>query len=383
METLFIWRNNATSALLEKEQSTMIIGETVFEVDTPALWVDLDMMERNITLMAAYMQSAAVGWRPHTKGIKIPAIAHKLIDAGAIGITCAKLSEAEVMAAAGIKDILVANQVVGAKKVERLIALRSQADVMVAVDNLDNAQAISSAASAAGTQIRVLVELDIGMQRAGIKPGQFTHEFVKQILDMPGIEFAGLMGWEGQAVAIADPLEKQRVVEQSIRLLLNSASLIKDDGIPVQIISCGGSGSFRITAQIPGVTEIQAGGAVFGDETYQKWGAATESSLFVMTTVSSRAVPERAIVDAGRKSLNNEISMPRPQNLEGVELVSLSSEHGVLKVSNMDLKLGVGDKINFVVGYGDWTLFLFDRLLGVRDGKVEIIWDILARGRLT
>ena len=168
----------------------MILGESIFEVDTPALWVDLDSMERNITLIAAYMRSAGVNWRPHTKGIKIPAIAHMLIAAGAVGITCAKLSEAEVMAAAGIKDILVANQVVGPKKVERLIALRNQADVMVAVDNLDNVQAISSAASAAGNQIRVLVELDIGMERAGIKPGQFTHDFVKQILDKTFVPFS-------------------------------------------------------------------------------------------------------------------------------------------------------------------------------------------------
>ncbi len=361
----------------------MTINESIYKIDTPALWVDLDLMETNIEYMKNQMDHFGVLWRPHTKGIKVPAIAHKLIAAGAIGITCAKLGEAEVMASAGIKDILVANEVVGENKIRRLVALRAHADVMVAVDDLSNVREISAAAAAAGRKIRVLVELNIGMERAGLTSGQTTVEFVKEIVSLPGIEFCGLMGWEGHVVGIADPIEKKTVGEKAIRALVDTAELVRKAGIAVQIVSCGGSGSYKISASIPGVTEIQAGGAIFGDITYQTWGAGTEPALFVMTSVSSHTIPERAVVDAGRKTMNCEVFMPKPNNIQGVELSGLSAEHGVLKITDPNLDLKVGDRINFVVGYGDWSVFLHDRLYGVRDGKVEIVWEILGRGKLT
>lgn len=361
----------------------MITAEKIYEVDTPVLWVDLDQMEANIEYVKNQMDAFGVQWRPHTKGIKIPAIAHKLISAGAIGVTCAKLSEAEVMASAGIKDILVANEVVGEKKIRRLVALQAHADVMVAVDDLDNVRAISQAALTAGCRIRVLVELNIGMERAGVLPGQPAVAFAKEIVDLPGIDFAGLMGWEGHVVGISDPQEKKTAGEKAIRALVETAEMIRTEGIPVRIVSCGGSGSYKISASIPGVTEIQTGGAIFGDMTYHAWGAGTTPSLFVMTSVSSHAEPQRAIVDAGRKTMNCEIFMPKATNLQGVELTSLSAEHGVLNITDPDLVLKVGDRINFMVGYGDWTVFLHDRLYGVRSGQVEIIWEILGRGKLT
>jgi D-serine deaminase-like pyridoxal phosphate-dependent protein len=361
----------------------MAIGENIFEIDTPALWVDLDIMEANIAYLVKRLKQTGVNWRPHTKGIKIPAIAHKLVEAGAIGVTCAKLGEAEIMAAAGVKDILIANEIVGQKKIQRLVGLSAHADVMVAVDDLDNVREISSAASEAGRRIRILVELNIGMERAGLDPGHTVVDFVKETIALPGIDFAGLMGWEGHVVGITDPVEKKREGEKAIYLLVEMAEMLRREGVQVQIVSCGGSGSYPISASIPGVTEIQAGGAIFGDITYQKWGAGTEPSLFVMTSVTSHAVPQRAIVDAGRKSMNCDISMPYPNNIAGIELTGLSAEHGILKISDPNLELKVGDKVNFVVGYGDWTVFLYDRLLGVRDGKIEIVWDILGRGKLT
>ena len=162
-----------------------LVGEDLHKLETPALWVDLDLMEQNIQQMARYCQMAGVAWRPHTKGIKIPAIAHRLIDVGAIGITCAKLSEAEVMAASGIKDILVANQVVGEQKVSRLINLRRHADVMVAVDNLENAADISASALQSGVRIRVLIELNTGMDRAGYEPVDMATEFAHQLTGLP------------------------------------------------------------------------------------------------------------------------------------------------------------------------------------------------------
>jgi D-serine deaminase-like pyridoxal phosphate-dependent protein len=236
---------------------------------------------------------------------------------------------------------------------------------------------------AAGQRIRILIELNIGMERAGLDPGKSTVDFVKEIIPLPGIDFAGLMGWEGHVVGITDPAEKKYVGEKAIHALVQTAELIRSEGIPVGIVSCGGSGSYTIVGSIPGVTEIQAGGAIFGDITYKNWGAGTSPSLFVMTSVSSHVLPNRAIVDAGRKSMNGDIFMPLPNNIEGLELAWISAEHGVLNVIDPNIQLKVGDKVNFVVGYGDWTVFLHDQLLGVREGKVEVIWDIQGRGKLT
>jgi len=353
----------------------MIKHEEINNVDTPVIWVDLDIMENNIRLMAARMREAGVDWRPHTKGIKIPDIAKKLIEAGAIGITCAKLTEAEIMGNAGIKDILIGNQVVGTNKVNRLIALQNIADVMVAVDDFDNAKMISEKAVEADRKIRVLVELNIGMQRAGIEPGENALHFVKRVCALPGIEFCGLMGWEGHIVGIADPAEKDTAGRKAMAALTGTVDLVKDAGIDVPIVSCGGTGSYKISAYTLGVTEIQAGGAIFGDQTYVRWGAETTPSLFVIATVTSHNVPERAVVDTGQKSLTN-VTMPKPVGLEGVEVKSLSSEHGVLAIENPDIKLKVGDKIMLSVGYGDWTLFLHDQLFGVRNGFIENIYEI-------
>ena len=165
--------------------------------------------------------------------------------------------------------------------------------------------------------------------------------------------------------------------------LVRSAELCRQAGLETPIVSCGGSGSYPIAAHIPGVTEIQAGGAIFSDITYQKWGAKTKNALFVLASVTSRPTLSRAIVDAGRKCLNAEISMPEVVDLPGTKLVSLSAEHGVLELDRSARPLRVGEKINFVVGYGDFTIFLHDCLIGLRNGKVEVVWEILGRGKLT
>jgi D-serine deaminase-like pyridoxal phosphate-dependent protein len=359
------------------------IGQDIKMLDTPVLWVDLDLMENNIKSLFGYLKEAKVSWRPHTKGIKIPAIAHKMLDAGAIGITCAKLSEAEVMAAGGVKDILVANQVVGDIKIARLCALRHHADIMVAVVDLQNAEEISKHAAKVNVTIRVLIELNIGMHRAGIDPGEGVVDFARQVAQLPGIELAGLMGWEGHVVSIEDPTAKKVACESAVRSLVETAELCRRQGIPINIVSCGGSGSYQISAHIPGVTEIQAGGAVFGDVTYRRWGSATDCSLFVLSTVTSRPTPSRAIIDAGRKTGNGEVSMPKVLGTSRAKLVSLSAEHGFLELDDPNLPLKTGDRVNLIVGYGDWTVCLHNQLVGVRKGKVEVVWEIYGRGMLT
>ena len=221
----------------------MDMGETGLhknELDTPFLWVDLDAMEKNIAELARHFSEAGVNWRPHTKGIKVPAIAHQAIAAGAIGVTCAKLGEAEVMAAAGISDILVANQVVGQRKVARLANLCGQVDVKVAVDNADNLAAIGGAAVEKGVEVGVLVEVDTGMGRAGVAPGQAAVDLSRLAADTAGINYQGLMAWEGHAVSLFERREKREAIERSVGQLVESADMCRSAGLPVPIVSGGG-----------------------------------------------------------------------------------------------------------------------------------------------
>jgi D-serine deaminase-like pyridoxal phosphate-dependent protein len=359
----------------------MQVGFRNTELDTPVLWVDLDALEGNITHLANYFRAAGVGWRPHTKGIKVPAIAHLALDAGALGVTCAKLGEAEVMAAAGIRDILIANQIVGPRKIARLASLRRHADVQVAVDHAVNVSALGRAAMEKGVELGVVVEVDIGLRRAGVAPGRPAVELSRLVHGTPGLRYLGLMGWEGHARRIDDADRRRPVIEEAIGQLTNTADLCRQAGLPVRIVSAGGTGTYYVTAHLPGVTEIQAGGAVFGEAASQHWGVDTAPALFVRTLVTSRPAPDRVIVDAGFKALPAWHTAPEPVGLSGMVSFATSAEHGTLTLDVPNRTLEVGDTIDFLVGYGDETVCLHDTLLGLRDGRVETVWSILGRGK--
>jgi D-serine deaminase-like pyridoxal phosphate-dependent protein len=362
---------------------TWAIGRPKTDLDTPALLVDLPTMERNIDRMARYMHDAGVGWRPHTKALKTPALAHMLLSAGAHGVTCAKLGEAEVMAAGGVRDILIANQVVGDHKIRRLVNLLPHADVIVAVDGEDNVRAIDAAARAKGVRPRVLIEVNIGMNRAGVEPGDAVVQLARLVHGCEGLRLAGLMGWEAHTIRIADPAEKRRAIADAVGLLVQSADQCRRADLPVDIVSCGGTGTYTITARLPGVTEIQAGGGIFGDVLYRtRMHVDHDYALTVLATVTSRPTPFRIICDAGKKTMSSDAAPPAPVGVSHVTSVALSAEHGKIELSEPDASLRVGDKIEFVVGYSDTTVCLHDELYGVRDSRVEIVWPLLGRGKL-
>lgn len=358
------------------------IGLPIQALDTPVLWVDLNHLEQNIATLAGHFQSAGVQWRPHTKGIKVPAIAHQLIDAGAIGITCAKLGEAEVMVDAGIRDILIANQIVGRQKYLRLVNLCRRADVKITVDCTATLAELSSAARDKGVEVGVLIEVDSGMHRAGVQPGAPVLDLARVIVDTPGLRFDGLMSWEGHVLSAETAEAKRLAIQAAIEQLLDSAELCRQAGIPVRIVSCGGSGTMAVTPFLAGVTEVQAGGAIFNDVTYTGWGVSTVPAIFVHSTVTSRPAPNRIICDAGFKTVPAWLNMPRPLGIDNVVRVATSAEHGIVTLSEPNDTIAVGDTIELIPGYGDATIFLHDFLYGVRDGIVEVIWRIEGRGRL-
>jgi D-serine deaminase-like pyridoxal phosphate-dependent protein len=253
----------------------------------------------------------------------------------------------------------------------------------VAVDNPRNVAALGAAATTYGTEIGVLVELNCGMERAGVQPGEPVLTLARLITQTPGLRFRGLMTWEGHTLDLPDSNQKRQAIEQSVGLLTNSAELCRQHGIPVEIVSCGGSGTYKVTPFLPGVTEIQAGGAIFCDVTYQSWGVDLQPALFVQTTVASRPNPQRIICDAGFKSLPGHDAPPAPLGLtQPVVKVISSAEHGAVELASPNDTLNVGDLLDFVVGYGDGTVYLHDTMVGVRNGIVECVWPILGRGKL-
>lgn len=358
------------------------VGLDLAEIETPFLWVDLDQMEENIRSLIAFFLEAGVSWRPHIKGIRAPGVARKLLDAGAIGVTCATVGEAEIVADAGIRDLLVANQVVGERKYARVAALRGRTDVKIAVDSEATLSHLGRAAVAAGVEIGVLVELDIGMRRAGAQPGAPALALARRVQDTRGLCLMGVMGWEGHTPGIEDPTQKRLEIERSVRALVETAELLSESGCPVRIVSCGGSGTYTTAATVPGVTEIQAGGAVFSDVTYRRWGARTRPALFVRATVTSRPAPDRIICDAGFKTLPTWHNDPEPLGVSGAREFGRSAEHGVVRLSVPDDHTRVGDALDFIPAYGDSTVFLHDKLYGVRDGCVESVWPIEGRGKV-
>lgn len=366
------------------KSSEPFIGMHKTELDTPALLIDLDKFEANIQTMAAYFTTVNAMLRPHVKTHKTPIIAHKQIAAGAIGVTCAKLGEAEAVIHAGIRDVLIANQIVSTQKIARLINLAKHSEIMVAVDSAQNVQAISEAASAKGANVRMLVEVNIGMDRCGVEPGKPTLALADLIRQSPNVSFEGLMGYEGHTVTRTDRAERNAAARAAMQLLVDAKYYLEKHDVAVSIMSGGGTGTFDITGSIPEITEVQAGSYVFMDSTYRNVegvGERFECSLSVLATVVSRPALNRVIVDTGLKVLAKEFGIPQPIGIEGVEMTGLSEEHGKMQVSDENVSLHPGDKLEIQPSHCCTTVNLHDRYYGIRNDIVESVWEIAARGK--
>ena len=353
------------------------VGRMKADLDTPALWVDLVTLEANIRHLAHHFSEAGVHWRPHMKGVRVPAIAQKAISAGAIGVTCATIREAEAMMKAGIHDILIANEMVGERKIRRLVQLCSRADVKVIVDSADNVDKLSAAACDARLQIGVLIDVNTGMNRTGLKPGPDVIKLAQLVNRSDGLRLRGLMSWEGHALALEDANDRQNETARAVEQLVAAAASCTEAGLEIDIVSGGGSGTYKTTPFIEGMTEIQAGGAMFCDVAYQSWGVETTPSLFVQTIVSSRPAPDRIVIDAGFKALPIWHAQPRGVGLPAVKSHQTSAEHGIITLEQADDDVHVGDRLDFIVGYTDSTIGLHRKLYGIRNGQVEVVWEIL------
>ena len=364
--------------------ATGCIGQSRYEIDTPSLCIDLDSMESNINEMSRHICGGGISWRPHAKCHKTPAIALRQISSGAIGVTCAKVSEAEVMAAAGIHDILIANMVVGKAKWERLAALCRRSQPIVACDHFAQIEPLSAICRRNEVTCRVIIEVNIGLDRVGSRPGRDTYDLAAAISKLDGIEFAGIMGYEGHLLRIEDPAEKRKQIFDALSVLSECADKLRRDGLRCDIVSAGGTGSYQIAAECQGITELQAGGGIFADPFYLEQCNVSDlkPSLTVLATVVSRPTLDRAVLDSGRKTLNPDAHPPIVKNWPDAQIKRLSAEHCELTLGPLSQNLKIGDKVELIVGYADLTTPLHDYFYGFRGDRLEVIWPIAARGKL-
>ena len=289
------------------------------------------------------------------------------------------------MAAGGIRDILVANQLFGPRKMQRLVEVCRQADLIVTVDHPDQVRAIGEATHAAGLSARAIVEVDIGLHRAGVAPDGPAVELGRAVEAQPGLELAGMMGYEGHLLTIEDPEQKEREIRAALGQLIETRDAFLAAGLPCPIVSAGGTGSYAITMTQPGITELQAGGLIFMDAFYrQKCRVeAFDFALKLVCTVVSRPVPARAVIDAGRKSVHADHATPLVVGHEHhIRVARLSAEHGELDLDESAHGLRIGDRLELIPGYSDMTNVLHNQFYGIRDGRVEAVWPLLARGKL-
>jgi D-serine deaminase-like pyridoxal phosphate-dependent protein len=365
------------------------VGLRKDQLDTPALMVDLDVMERNIATMAGFFKGKKVKLRPHVKLHKAtPVLAHLQLAAGGIGVTCAKLAEAELVASAGIKDILIANQIVGARKTNRLANLAAHSQVMVAVDSPENVAELSHAAKARGVTIRILVEVNIGNDRCGVAPFGPTLKLVQTVLDSPGLRFTGLMGYDGHCTFKAAGSERDTEARRANQLLADTRRFVQENGIPVEIASGSGTITYKVASTIEGITEIQAGSYLLMDTATREKGAQEfQCALTLAATVISRPSwpggENIAIIDLGRKQMDIALGLPEVKSPTGATVFSTPQEHARLRLEGESRALRVGDRVELWVRDANGTINQHGKLYAMRGDVVEAVWDVPGRGEAT
>jgi D-serine deaminase-like pyridoxal phosphate-dependent protein len=356
-----------------------LVGLPVEQIPTPALLVDWDGLMRNLDRMRSDMARLKTNVRPHGKTHKSPAIAHLQRQAGAIGLCCATIGEAEVMAAAGIDNILIANEMVDEIAIRRTVNLARHAQIIVPVDDGKNIRELSAAARHYNAKLDVLVDLDVGLGRCGARSLEQLVELAKTVNQSPALRLRGVFGYEGQVQFIPDRVERTKQGRAANQLLADAAKTLCGMGFNIEIVSGGGTGTYDIAGGFPGITEIEPGSYVFMDGTYNKLGLPFEQSLTVLSTVVSRPADDVVVLDAGSKGISPERFNPSVLGSENaIEIKKLAEEHaiGTLR-SGIDPR--PGDKLRLIPSHCCGTVNLYDHMYVTRNGVVEAIWPIAAR----
>jgi D-serine deaminase-like pyridoxal phosphate-dependent protein len=365
------------------------IGMSLDEVDTPALIIDLDAFERNLSRLPERIAGSAVRLRPHAKTHKCPVIALKQMARGAVGVCVQKVGEAEAMVWGGVGDVLVTNEIVGRQKLRRLMGLAGTARVAVCADDVGQVRELDAVAGEAGVTMPVYVEVNMGGNRCGVEPGQPALDLARHVADAPHLSFAGLQAYHGSAQHVRQWDERRQAIAAAAEKAGSTRELLEKNGIPCPVVTGAGTGSFEFETASGVYTELQCGSYIFMDADYGRNldpdGTPTrafEPSLFVWATVMSRPAEERAIVDAGLKALAFDSGPPLVWDEPAATYERASDEHGRLAVTTATNRLHIGDKIRLVPGHCDPTVNLYDWYVCIRKNRVEAIWPITARGAM-
>jgi D-serine deaminase-like pyridoxal phosphate-dependent protein len=353
-------------------------GQLLDALDSPQLLIDLDILDANLERMLSAFRGRPVAVRVHFKSLKCAGLARYLAARGVDRFLCAKLNEAEVLADAGIPDIFVANQVVGSIKLRRAAELARRVRLSVCVDDAANVDALSQAAHAAGTMVGVLVEVDIGMGRCGVEPGEPALALARRIQDRPGLKLLGLQGYDGHLQLLPDAAERRAKCLQGLEQLVGTRRLIEQAGIPVEVVTGAGTGTWEFVGSYEGVTEIQPGSFLLMDCAYHQVRPEFGCSLTVLATVISRR-PGWYVLDAGSKAISKDFGMPAIKGRPADRVLRLAEEH--TRVDTEDAKVKVGDRFEVIPAHCCATMNLHRACVAVRKGRVEALWPVEASGR--
>ncbi|MEM9707572.1 MAG: 3-hydroxy-D-aspartate aldolase BhcC [Pseudomonadota bacterium] len=366
------------------------VGMDEADIQTPCLVLDLDALERNIKKMGDYAKAHGMRHRIHGK-------MHKSVDVaklqerlgGAVGVCCQKVSEAEVFARGGIKDVLVSNQVRDPMKIDRLARLpKTGARVIVCVDDVENVADLSAAAASHGTAIDCFVEIDCGAGRCGVTTSEAVVEIAKAIDAAPELKFLGIQAYQGAMQHIDSFEERKAKTNVAIAMVKDAVAALDAEGLKPELVSGGGTGSYYFESNSGVFNELQCGSYAFMDADYGRIldengeridAGEWENALFILTSVMSHAKADKAICDAGLKAQSVDSGLPFIYGRNDVEYVKCSDEHGV--IADPDAVLKVNDKLKLVPGHCDPTCNVHDWYVGVRNGKVEAVWPVSARGK--
>lgn len=370
-------------------------GARIADLDTPSVLVDLDVLERNIAEIADLARAAGVALRPHIKTHKTPEIAKMQLAAGAVGVTCAKIGEAEALADAGLTDFFIAHPLVTALKARRLLALSRRPGVTVATiaDSPEGVAALSAVFAGERTPLDVVIKVDTGLARVGVAPGEATIALAQRIAAAPGLRFAGVCAHEGYSYSRSDPAERDAVTRRGVELLVATARELAAAGLPAERVSVGSTPGAKAAIGVPGVTEVRPGNYAFYDAMQVGLGVVSvdRCALTVLVTVVSHAARDRAVVDGGSKTFTSDKGVHGMAGAnshgiilgkEDVTLHALSEEHGWLRLDPNGSDVAIGEQLRIVPIHSCPVANLAEELTVVRGDEVVARWGVAAAGRV-
>ena len=350
------------------------------EISTPALIVDYDIMKKNIETMAKFAKQNNIGLRPHVKTHKCPKIGKMQLAAGANGICVAKVGEAEVFAEQGFNDILIANEVIELGQIKRLIELNMKSLVRVCVDSEKNISDLNQVASKERINLEILLEIDVGLGRNGVQPGESALKFANLIKEKSNLKLVGLQGYEGHLTAVVDPDLRKNQTESCMKSLVDTRDLLNKNGFNITYLTASNTVTYKFSAKFDGVTELQPGTYIFNDEHYHGLSPEFDIAVTVLSTVTNNPGKRVYSIDAGLKAATNDNGNPIFKNYPKCKIRVMTEEHSIIRTGPKDL-FEIGQKVELYPSHICTTVNLYDFFTVIKDGKVLGRWDILARGK--